>query len=184
MLARYFTFEGRATRKQYWLFVLAFMGAGMVAGTFDAFSFSRIDFSDPARINPLSLLPVFSIITLLAFLVPSICVSVRRLHDRDKSGWFYLLLFIPVIGLWPLVEISFLPGTYGPNRFGPDPLGGAPAGHGYPAPQHYYGGQDLPPPGYPPQQGYPQQGHSQQSYPPPYDSQPPQGYPPQSPQGR
>ena len=66
----------------------------------------------------------------LAVLLPSIAVTIRRLHDRDMSGWWYLGAIvgsmIPVAGL--LVSIAFLvllalPGTPGPNRFGPDPKG-------------------------------------------------------------
>jgi uncharacterized membrane protein YhaH (DUF805 family) len=65
----------------------------------------------------------------LASFIPSIAVVVRRLHDRDMSGWWYLgfivLQIIPLIG-W-IASIAFfvitvLPGTDGPNRFGPDPI--------------------------------------------------------------
>jgi len=49
---------------------------------------------------------------------------VKRYHDRDKSGWWILILFIPLVGfIWFLIELGCLPGTPGPNRFGPDPLG-------------------------------------------------------------
>ena len=62
----------------------------------------------------------------LAILYPSLAVAAKRFHDRDKSGWWILILFIPIIGfIWYLVELGFLPGTPGPNRFGPDPLGTA-----------------------------------------------------------
>ena len=54
-------------------------------------------------------------------------VAVKRYHDRDKSGWWILILFIPIIGLiWYIVELGFLPGTPGPNRYGPDPLAAEP----------------------------------------------------------
>lgn len=68
----------------------------------------------------------------LAILIPSIAVAVRRLHDRDMSGWWYLgfmvVSFIPFVGF--IASIAFivimaLPGTEGPNRFGLDPKGGA-----------------------------------------------------------
>ena len=53
----------------------------------------------------------------------SIIVQVKRWHDRDKSGWWVLINFVPVVGpLWALVECGFLRGTLGDNRFGPDPL--------------------------------------------------------------
>ena len=54
----------------------------------------------------------------------SLAVSVKRWHDRDKSGWMVLIGFIPIIGaIWTLVELGFIRGTVGPNRFGDDPVG-------------------------------------------------------------
>jgi uncharacterized membrane protein YhaH (DUF805 family) len=50
-------------------------------------------------------------------------VAIRRLHDRDMSGWWLLLMLVPVIGSLALLVLYVLPGTPGPNRFGPDPLG-------------------------------------------------------------
>jgi len=48
---------------------------------------------------------------------------VKRYHDRDKSGWWVLIIFLPVIGaLWYLIECGFLRGTDGNNAYGPDPL--------------------------------------------------------------
>jgi uncharacterized membrane protein YhaH (DUF805 family) len=53
----------------------------------------------------------------------SLAADVKRYHDRDKSGWWVLIILIPVVGYaWFFVECGFLPGTSGPNRFGPDPL--------------------------------------------------------------
>ncbi|WP_117060320.1 DUF805 domain-containing protein [Klebsiella pneumoniae] len=60
------------------------------------------------------------IIYALAVVVPSIAVCVRRLHDTDKSGWFFLLNFIPFDGLVVLV-FMYLDGTKGSNRFGSNP---------------------------------------------------------------
>jgi uncharacterized membrane protein YhaH (DUF805 family) len=63
-------------------------------------------------------------ILLLLTLWPSICIYAKRWHDRDKSGWWSLIMFIPIIGgIWMLVELGFLRGTDGPNRFGNDPTG-------------------------------------------------------------
>ena len=57
----------------------------------------------------------------LAVFIPNLAVAVRRLHDQDKSGWWILIGFIPLIGgIWLLV-LYFIDGTHGPNRFGPDP---------------------------------------------------------------
>jgi uncharacterized membrane protein YhaH (DUF805 family) len=56
-------------------------------------------------------------------LYPLVSVFVKRIHDRDRAGWFFLLLFVPLVNLWPVVEIYFLKGTEGENQYGPDPLG-------------------------------------------------------------
>jgi uncharacterized membrane protein YhaH (DUF805 family) len=67
----------------------------------------------------------------LAIIVPGIAVGVRRLHDRNMSGWWYLgfivLSLVPVIGFIAsiaMIVIFLLPGTPGPNKYGPDPKGG------------------------------------------------------------
>ena len=115
-------------------------------------------------------------------MVYSFAGQVKRWHDRDKSGWFVLVNFIPFIGtIWALVELGFLRGTMGPNRFGPDPLGGV-------------GQQQWQQQGMPPQQGWAQpppqqwqqpgqwqQPQQPQWQPPPqqgWQGGPPQGYPP------
>jgi uncharacterized membrane protein YhaH (DUF805 family) len=57
----------------------------------------------------------------LAVFIPNLAVAVRRLHDQDKSGWWILIGFVPLIGgIWLLI-LYFIEGTRGPNRFGPDP---------------------------------------------------------------
>lgn len=57
----------------------------------------------------------------LATFIPNLAVTVRRLHDQDKSGWWILIALIPLIGgIWLLI-LYFVEGTRGPNRFGPDP---------------------------------------------------------------
>lgn len=58
----------------------------------------------------------------LAVLLPNIAVGVRRLHDLDKSGWWYLLILIPLVGALVLIYFFVQKGTDGPNRFGADPL--------------------------------------------------------------
>jgi len=52
-----------------------------------------------------------------------LALSIKRWHDRDKSGWWIFIAFVPVIGgLWALIETGFLEGTKGDNTYGPDPL--------------------------------------------------------------
>jgi len=56
--------------------------------------------------------------------IAGIAVCVKRCHDRDKTGWWCLLLLIPVVGIvWAIIDLGILEGTQGPNRYGADPLG-------------------------------------------------------------
>ncbi len=106
---KYTTFEGRARRSEYWWFVLFSMIGSLAFSILDAVIFA-------AELGVFS--PLFS----LAIFLPGLCVAVRRLHDRDMSGWWVLLNLIPGIGFIILLVILIAPGTDGPNRFGPDPL--------------------------------------------------------------
>lgn len=63
------------------------------------------------------------VLYMLAVLLPSIGVSIRRLHDTDRSGWFLLFAFIPFIGGFIVLYFMILEGTRGPNRYGEDPKG-------------------------------------------------------------
>lgn len=135
---RYAEFSGRSRRMEYWMFallnvivvtVLMFIafGAGGAAGMLEAEASGDATAGLAALFGGMGLL---ILVWILAILIPSIAVTVRRLHDRDMSGWWYLGAviggMIPYLGL--LVSIAFLvlmalPGTPGPNRFGPDPKG-------------------------------------------------------------
>jgi uncharacterized membrane protein YhaH (DUF805 family) len=116
---RYFDFEGRSSRSEYWLFVLLNVIVGVVytavvIGT-------RAADNGPSAVG----LAAMAVVTLfgLASFIPSLSVTVRRLHDTDKSGWLILLGLIPLIGVIILLVFYILPGTKGPNKFGPDPYG-------------------------------------------------------------
>lgn len=117
----YATFAGRAPRAEFWWFML-FLFLGNLA-------FAIIDgilFGTAADGEPISVLGgLFS----LAVLLPSIAVGVRRLHDLGRSGWWYLLILVPVIGVLVLIFFFVQTGTEGDNRFGPDPLAGDPGAH-------------------------------------------------------
>jgi len=62
-------------------------------------------------------------ISMLALLIPSIAAGIRRLHDTDRSGWWLLIAFIPLIGVIVLLVFFVSGGTAGANRFGEDPHG-------------------------------------------------------------
>ena len=65
---------------------------------------------------------LFSSIFMLVAIYPSIAISVKRLHDRNRSGWFLLLGIIPIVNIWIAIELWFLKGTDGDNNYGADPL--------------------------------------------------------------
>jgi uncharacterized membrane protein YhaH (DUF805 family) len=106
----YVNFNGRAARSEFWYWVLFTVLVSIAAGLIDAALFPTSDLS-----------PVSGLAGLALFL-PGLAVSIRRLHDLDRSGWWYLLIFIPLIGLIVLLIWNCTRGTVGPNRFGPDPL--------------------------------------------------------------
>jgi len=116
-LQRYADFSGRSRRKEYWMFVLgqllAFILLWIVAGILGGFS------SDSGDMPMIFMVP--AAILLLALIIPSLAVQVRRFHDQDKSGWFVLLNFIPYVGSIVVFVFMCLDGTPGENRFGPDP---------------------------------------------------------------
>jgi uncharacterized membrane protein YhaH (DUF805 family) len=113
-LKRYADFSGRSRRKEYWFFTLGCAIAGFIAGIVE----NILGLS--GSVGPYGFL---SILLILALFLPSLSVSVRRLHDQDKSGWFLLIALIPIIGSVVILVFMCLPGTPGPNRFGPDPMG-------------------------------------------------------------
>ena len=109
---KYGDFDGRAARSEFWwwvVFVALVQFAAAIVLTIILIIFQNVGF-----LQWLSVL-IFMVIV-LAFILPSIAVSVRRLHDRDLSGWFYLLSFVPFGGL-VLFIFYVLPGTPGPNRY-------------------------------------------------------------------
>ena len=109
---KYGDFDGRAARSEFWwwvVFVALVQFTAAIVLTIFLIIFQNVGF-----LQWLSVL-IFMVIV-LAFILPSIAVSVRRLHDRDLSGWFYLLSFVPFGGL-VLFIFYVLPGTPGPNRY-------------------------------------------------------------------
>ena len=115
MRDNYANFNGRARRKEYWMFTLFFM--------LFAFAFAFVSF-----IGVLSALGetaemigvILIVVWYLSHLVPSFAVTVRRLHDTGKSGWFLLLSFIP-FGNLVIFIFTVMDGDRGDNEYGPDP---------------------------------------------------------------
>jgi uncharacterized membrane protein YhaH (DUF805 family) len=103
--SKYATFAGRARRPEYWYWVLFGVVASIVLAI--------IDLALPFNVLTLA----FDVATLL----PGLAVLIRRLHDTDHSGWWWLIGLIPVIGWILLLVWVCTRGTDGPNRFGPAP---------------------------------------------------------------
>ena len=103
-IKKYFVFEGRASRSEYWWFQLIVSPSYFISTVFE----NNIAY-------------IFLGITLFT-LIPAISAGVRRLHDTNRSGFFILISFIPFIGGLILLFFLIPEGTKGKNRFGPDPL--------------------------------------------------------------
>ena len=108
----YTSFSGRISRKVFWIYgvLLMIVVALVVFGIIGAIS---------AASETLAL--ILSVPAYIALMWASFAMQAKRWHDRNKSAWWILIGFIPVIGgIWALVETGFLRGTAGPNRFGDD----------------------------------------------------------------
>lgn len=110
-LKKYAEFSGRSRRKEYWLFILFNFVISFVLSLVDA---AMGTFDAEAGLG------VFSGIYSLAVLIPSVAVTVRRLHDIGKSGWWVLVVFIPVIG-WLVILIFACLNSAPDNQYGPNP---------------------------------------------------------------
>ena len=102
VLRKYAVFSGRARRKEYWTFFFVNLVIGFIGG----------------------LIPFINILVGiygLAILIPSIAVSIRRLHDTNRSGFWLLVVFVPVLGAILLLVFFALDGDQGENQYGPNP---------------------------------------------------------------
>ena len=104
----YVGFSGRASRSEFWYWILFTVLVSI--------ALSIIDF------GVLSGNSVLSSLWSLATFLPSLAIGVRRLHDGDRTGWWWLIVIIPLIGIIVLIVFWCLEGTPGSNRFGPDRL--------------------------------------------------------------
>ncbi|MEM9583270.1 MAG: DUF805 domain-containing protein [Pseudomonadota bacterium] len=113
----YVSMDGRATRAEYWWWGFTYTAICLASTTLSVLSVQPGWPQMVALVNG-ALLFAF----LLATIVPSLTVTVRRLHDTGRSGFWMLITFIPLIGaIWFLI-LMVLPSEQGENRFGPDPL--------------------------------------------------------------
>ena len=111
-VSKNFSFKGRARRKEYWMFMLIFLLAMLLL----IFADNALGtYSDKDDIG------LLSGIYILATLIQYLAVSVRRLHDTGRTGWWLLTSFIPFIGPVIWLILTVLEGQQGSNQYGPDP---------------------------------------------------------------
>ncbi|SEV88647.1 Uncharacterized membrane protein YhaH, DUF805 family [Cognatiyoonia koreensis] len=137
---KYATFSGRAPRSEYWWFqlfyllivlglVLLMALTGGLSGAFD-----QNGELAPGAAASLGIFGIIFLIVMLGMILPLISVTVRRFHDYNLSGWWYLggiiaglIPFVGFLASIAILVITILKGTDGPNNFGPDPLGSSDA---------------------------------------------------------
>jgi uncharacterized membrane protein YhaH (DUF805 family) len=120
--SNYANFRTRARRKEYWGFVL-FYFLGMIvlllAGVVIDFALGNMEPGDEFPVATIGI----SGLVVLAGIIPSISVMVRRQHDIGLSGWFYLLIFLPYVGGLILLVFALIPSQKHENKWGPVPAG-------------------------------------------------------------
>lgn len=107
--SKYATFSGRATRSEFWWFILFY--------NLVCIAFVPLGLATQSDSIGLGLIGIFVVISF----IPTIALWVRRLHDISKSGWWILVAFAPYIGGFVLLIFSLLPSD-GENEYGPDPF--------------------------------------------------------------
>ncbi len=112
------SFEGRIGRQTYWLkYVVPYVVIIILLSIVETVAGITVDDGMGNGIG------ILSTIFILANIWFGLAVGAKRCHDRNRSGWFQAIMLIPIIGgIWLLVELGFLKGSEGANRFGPDPL--------------------------------------------------------------
>lgn len=112
-ISKYATFSGRAPRSEYWWFVLfAYLVIIVASGVFYGIGYA-VGGSEGGGIAAV----IGYVLSLLLLFLPNLAVSIRRLHDTGRSGWWYLVILIPYIGgIWLL--ILFVQGSDDENQYG------------------------------------------------------------------
>lgn len=121
-----FGFNGRIRRLQYWLGSLMAVG-GFMAGLFLFGLFLGLTaprtYDEALPSGTAASIGIVIIVFYLLLLWTTLALAVKRFHDRDHSGFWVLLFLVPIGNIWAFIELGFLDGTQGGNRFGPSPKG-------------------------------------------------------------
>ncbi len=112
IMTKYGTMAGRASRAEYWSITVFLTILALVI-------YAVADNIPPTQ----SVGNIFFLVSEVILIIPWICVSIRRLHDTNRSGWYYFTYLIPIIGIIILLIFMCYQGTHGKNRYGSDPLG-------------------------------------------------------------
>ena len=118
-----FSFSGRLNRAKFWLVhVVMWIVVAIVFGVIYGGAMSAADPAAAMQQVGTGASIVMAVVYVLITWI-GLAVAAKRWHDRNKSAWWILIAFVPVVGaLWYLIECGFLRGTVGPNTYGPDPL--------------------------------------------------------------
>jgi len=109
-----FSFKGRMRRRDYWLYSLPVL----------LVSLPVFIYSNPENVADSFALNLLSLVIFGFVFWASAALNIKRLHDRNKSGWWIIVTFLPIIGpIFVIVELGILDGTKGANQFGDDPKG-------------------------------------------------------------
>jgi uncharacterized membrane protein YhaH (DUF805 family) len=111
-----FSSQGRVSRSTFWFH---FIGSQIVL-FIGALPLVYLNISGKDIQNYFGILFIYQLVFVLFYITIGINVGIKRFHDRNKSGGFILLSFIPIANLWVLIELGFLRGTIGENQYGPD----------------------------------------------------------------
>ena len=112
VIKNYATFEGRARRKEYWMFTLVHFIVIFLLSFVDVVIGS---FDDNSGIG------ILASFYILLTLIPSLAVTIRRLHDTGRSGWWLLTYFVPIIGPITILIFTVLDSTLTSNKYGDTP---------------------------------------------------------------
>lgn len=123
--SKFVTWQGRAARSEYWYFALFCFLCQIAAGIVDSILGTGFKYMNPMTgVEQSMFYGWIYMLTGLVLFLPNLAALVRRLHDTDRSGWWYWIALIPLIGIILLIVWLASRGTSGNNRFGADPLGG------------------------------------------------------------